>query len=61
MSSHSYKFLCHSCGASMEGEINKEMSVKEKCFCGQTMDMIYHMWPNGEYWVAKYLTESVDD
>ncbi len=45
----------------MEGEIGREMSVKEKCFCGQTMDMIYYMWPNGEYWMAKHLSESIDD
>lgn len=45
----------------MEGETQKEMSLKEDCFCGKQMDMIYHMWPNGEYWLTKELLESIDD
>ena len=61
MSSHSYKFVCSHCGARMEGETQKEMSIKEDCFCGKQMDMIYHMWPNGEYWLTKELAESIDD
>lgn len=62
MNSHSYKFICSSCGAIMDGETEKEMDVLELCFCGKkTMEMTYHMWPNGEYWMTKELSESIDD
>jgi hypothetical protein len=62
MSSHSYKFLCMYCEARLEGDWQHEIEFEQPCLgCGLSMDMIYHMFPNGETWMIKEYLESIDD
>lgn len=62
MNSHSYKFLCIYCDARLEGDWQEELDYNQLCLsCNLPMDMIYHMFPNGETWMIKDFLESIDD
>ena len=62
MDSHNYKFVCLSCDATLEGDFKDELDYEIPCLgCGGILEMIYHMFPNGEYWMIPELMNSVDD
>lgn len=62
MNSHSYKFLCIYCDARLEGDWQEELDYNQLCLsCNLPMDMIYHIFPNGETWMIKDFLESIDD
>lgn len=50
------------CDSRLEGDWQYEIEFEQPCLsCGLPMDMVYHMFPNGEVWMIKDYLESIDD
>jgi hypothetical protein len=60
--SHNYKFICQACDSTLEGDFRYMQDQDLKCLgCGKTLKMIYHMFPNGDYWITPEYMDGSDD
>jgi hypothetical protein len=51
-----------SCDATLEGDFRDELDYELPCFtCGGILEIIFHMFPNGDYWIIPEYANSIDD